>query len=169
MSDTYTSYDLVEFDKPLQANQRPMPTPTGTEVLVRVRRSGVCHSDLHIQEGFFDLGEEGKLTMAGRGMKLPQALGHEILGEVVAAGPDASDAPIGQTMLVHPWIGCMKDDCLACSSGRENDCSQMRALGVARDGGYGEYVVVDHPKFLVDIEGLDLDTVTPYALSLIHI
>ena len=68
MTDTYTSYDLVEFDKPLQANQRPMPTPTGTEVLVRVRRSGVCHSDLHIQEGFFDLGEEGKLTMAGRGM-----------------------------------------------------------------------------------------------------
>ena len=138
MTDTYTSYDLVEFDKPLQANQRPMPTPTGTEVLVRVRRSGVCHSDLHIQEGFFDLGEEGKLTMAGRGMKLPQALGHEILGEVVAAGPDAPDAPIGQTMLVHPWIGCMKEDCLACSSGHENDCAQMRSLGVARDGGYGE-------------------------------
>ena len=54
MTDTYTSYDLVEFDKPLQARTRPMPVPLGTEVLVRVRRSGVCHSDLHIQEGFFD-------------------------------------------------------------------------------------------------------------------
>jgi D-arabinose 1-dehydrogenase-like Zn-dependent alcohol dehydrogenase len=165
MTDTYTSYDLVEFDKPLQARTRPMPVPQGTEVLVRVRRSGVCHSDLHIQEGFFDLGEEGKLNMGDRGMKLPQALGHEILGEVVAAGPDAENAQIGETMLVHPWIGCMQDDCLACAAGRENDCTQMRALGVARDGGYGEYVVVDHPKFLVNIDGLDLDIVTPYACS----
>jgi D-arabinose 1-dehydrogenase-like Zn-dependent alcohol dehydrogenase len=165
MTDTYTSYDLVEFGKPLQARERTMPIPQGTEVLVRVRRSGVCHSDLHIQEGFFDLGEEGKLDMAERGMKLPQALGHEILGEVVAAGPEAEDAPIGQTMLVHPWIGCMQPACLACMSGRENDCTRMRAIGVVRDGGYGEYVVVDHPKFLVDIEGLDLDIVTPYACS----
>lgn len=163
--DTYTSYDLVEFDKPLQERQRPMPEPRGTEVLVRVRRSGVCHSDIHIQEGFFDLGEEGKLEMGARGMKLPQALGHEILGEVVAAGPDAEDAPIGKTMLVHPWIGCMEADCLACQSGHENDCTRMRALGVVRDGGYGQYVLVDHPKFLVDIDGLDLDTVTPYACS----
>lgn len=165
MSDTYTSYDLVEFDKPLQARQRPMPVPEGTEVLVRVRRSGVCHSDIHIQEGFFDLGEEGRLDMAARGMQLPQALGHEFLGEVVSAGPDAPDAPIGKTMMVHPWIGCLQPDCVACSNERENDCTKMRALGVVRDGGYGEYVVVDHPRFLVDIDGLDLDTVTPYACS----
>ncbi|MEM7423531.1 MAG: alcohol dehydrogenase catalytic domain-containing protein, partial [Pseudomonadota bacterium] len=135
MTETYTSYDLVEFDKPLVAQQRPMPVPTGTECLIRVRRSGVCHSDIHIQEGFFDLGEEGRLDMAARGMKLPQALGHEILGEVVAAGPDAEDAPIGRTMLVHPWIGCMQPDCIACMNDRENDCMRMRALGVVRDGG----------------------------------
>ena len=163
--DTYTSYDLVEFDKPLVARERPMPVPVGTECLIRVRRSGVCHSDIHIQEGFFDLGEEGKLDMAARGMKLPQALGHEFLGEVAAVGPDADPSYIGRTMMVHPWIGCMKDDCIACQSGRENDCTAMRALGVVRDGGYGEYVVVDHEKFLVDIDGLDLDTVTPYACS----
>src|SRR3546814_11103289 len=60
---TYTSYDLVEFGKPLQARERQMPEPTGTEVLLRVRRSGVCHSDLHIAEGYFDLGSEGKLRM----------------------------------------------------------------------------------------------------------
>ncbi len=165
MAETYTSYDLVEFDKPLVERERPMPVPTGTEVLIRVRRSGVCHSDIHIQEGFFDLGEEGKLEMGARGMKLPQALGHEFLGEVVAAGPDAPDAPIGKTMMVHPWIGCLQEDCVACSNDRENDCTKMRALGVVRDGGYGEYVVVDHPRFLVNIDGLDLDTVTPYACS----
>ena len=59
----------------------------------------------------------------------------------------------------------MQDDCRVCMSGHENDCTRMRALGVVRDGGYGEYVVVDHPKFLVDVEGLDLDIVTPYACS----
>ncbi|MFK7943963.1 MAG: alcohol dehydrogenase [Paracoccaceae bacterium] len=167
MAETYTSYDLVEFDKPLQKRERPMPVPTGTEVLVRVRRSGVCHSDLHIQEGFFDLGEEGKLEMGARGMKLPQALGHEFIGEVVSAGPDADpeEVPVGKTMMVHPWIGCMAPDCIACQSGRENDCVRMNAIGVVRDGGYGQYVVVDHPKFLVDIDGLDIDQVTPYACS----
>ena len=162
---TYTSYDLVEFGKPLQAQPRPIPEPTGTEVLVRVRRAGVCHSDLHIQDGYFDLGEEGKLEMGARGMKLPQALGHEILGEITAHGPDAEDVEIGKTMLVHPWIGCMQDDCIHCSNDREADCTKMRALGVVRDGGYGEYVLVDHPKFLVNIDGLDLDTVTPYSCS----
>ncbi|MEM7742823.1 MAG: alcohol dehydrogenase [Pseudomonadota bacterium] len=167
MAETYTSYDLVEFDKPLVAQQRPMPVPTGTEVLVRVRRSGVCHSDLHIQEGYFDLGEEGQLRMEDRGMKLPQALGHEFIGEIVELGPDADpeEAPVGKTMMVHPWIGCLQDDCVACGQGRENDCTKMRALGVVRDGGYGQYVVVDHPRFLVDIDGLDLDMVTPYACS----
>jgi D-arabinose 1-dehydrogenase-like Zn-dependent alcohol dehydrogenase len=160
---TYTSYDLVEFGKPLVARQRPMPEPAGTQVLLRVRRSGVCHSDLHIAEGFFDLGEEGKLRMEDRGMVLPLALGHEILGEVIAAGPEAGDAPIGETMLVHPWIGC--GDCRACNEGCENECTRMRALGVFRDGGYATHVLVDHPKFLIDVEGLDLDTVTPYSCS----
>lgn len=168
---SYTSYDLVEFGKPLEPRERPMPEPAGTEVLVRVRRSGVCHSDLHISEGFFDLGSAGKFHMAERGMKLPMALGHEILGEVVAFGPeaaplaDAEGVAIGRTMLVHPWIGCSREDCRACSEGRENDCASMRPLGVVRDGGYGEYVLVDHPKFLVDVDGLDPDTVTPYACS----
>lgn len=160
---TYSSYDLVEFGKPLQQRLREKPIPTGTEVLIRVRRSGVCHSDLHIAEGFFDLGEEGRLNMADRGMKLPMALGHEIFGEVVAAGPDAQEASIGKSMLVFPWIGCM--ECSACHDDRENDCVSMRAIGVVRDGGYGGYVLVDHPKFLVDVDGLDPDLVTPYACS----
>jgi len=160
---TYTSYDLVEFGKPLEPRERPLPEPVGTQVLLRVRRAGVCHSDIHISEGYFDLGEEGQLRMEDRGMKLPMAMGHEILGEVIAAGPEAEDVPIGQTMLVHPWIGC--GECRHCLDGRENDCARMSPLGVIRDGGYATHVLVDHPKFLVDVEGLDPDTVTPYSCS----
>ena len=163
MTTTYTSYDLVEFGKPLQAREREIPTPEGREVLVRIRRSGVCHSDLHIGEGHFDLGEEGELRMEDRGMILPIAMGHEIVGEVVAAGPDVANAPIGKTMMVFPWIGC--GDCLACDEGRENDCMAMRILGVMKDGGYATHVLVPDVKFLVDIDGLDLETVAPYACS----
>ena len=155
-------YALVEFGKPLQEIESPDPVPTGTEVLIRVRRSGVCHSDLHIADGFFDMGEGKKMDVGPR-MTLPQALGHEILGEVIAAGPQAVDAPIGKTMLVHPWIGC--GECPACHSDRENDCSNMNSLGIFRDGGYATHVLVDHPKFLVNVDGLDLDHVTPLACS----
>ena len=155
-------YALVEIGKPLQELESADPVPTGTEVLVRIRRSGVCHSDLHIADGYFDMGEGKKMELKDR-MELPMALGHEILGEVVSAGPDASDAPIGKTMLVHPWIGC--GDCQACNDDRENDCLNMNALGIRRDGGYATHVLVDHPKFLVDIGDLDLDTVTPLACS----
>lgn len=162
---TYTSYDLVEFGKPLQARLREMPVPKGSEVLVRVRRSGVCHSDLHIGSGKMDLGEEGVLSMAERGMKLPVAMGHEILGEVLAIGPDADPlaAPIGKTMLVFPWTGC--GQCLACDELRENDCLAPRFMGLVQDGGYATHALVRHPKFLVDVEGLDPDTVTPHACS----
>ncbi|MGH1357915.1 MAG: alcohol dehydrogenase [Burkholderiaceae bacterium] len=163
--DTYTSYDLVEYGKPLQARLREMPKPKASEVLVRVRRSGVCHSDLHIGSGHMDLGEEGVLSMAERGIKLPVAMGHEILGEVVALGPDADPeaAPVGKTMLVFPWTGC--GDCLACEELRENDCLAPRFMGLVQDGGYATHALVRHPRYLVDVEGLDPDTVTPHACS----
>lgn len=160
---TYTSYDLVEFGAPLEARDRPMPEPEGTQVLLRIRRSGVCHSDLHIADGYFDLGEEGQLRMADRGMKLPMALGHEMVGEVVAVGGDAKDSIVGKTMMIFPWIGC--GVCIACDEGRENDCTTMRALGVARDGGYATHVLTDHPKFLIDVDDMDLDIIAPYACS----
>ncbi len=162
---TYASYDLVEYGKPLQLRMREMPTPERSQVLIRVRRSGVCHSDLHIGAGEMNLGEEGVLRMADRGIKLPVAMGHEILGEVVALGPDADPAaaPVGKTMLVFPWTGC--GQCLACDELRENDCLAPRFMGLVRDGGYATHALVEHPKFLVDVDGLDPDTATPYACS----
>ena len=159
------SYALVEFGKPLQAIEREDPTPKGREVLIKVRRSGVCHSDVHIRHGYFDWGEGRQFKMSDRGMALPLALGHEIYGDIVAAGPDAGadEAPIGASRLVFPWIGC--ENCEDCSDGRENDCQKMQALGILRDGGYATHVLVPDARFLVDIDGLDPTTATPYACS----
>jgi D-arabinose 1-dehydrogenase-like Zn-dependent alcohol dehydrogenase len=58
------SYDITRFGAPLERFERPTPKPSGGEVLVRVVASGVCHSDLHIWEGYFELGGGKKLTMA---------------------------------------------------------------------------------------------------------
>ncbi|MDX1528341.1 MAG: alcohol dehydrogenase catalytic domain-containing protein, partial [Gammaproteobacteria bacterium] len=160
---TYSSYDLVEYGMPLKRREHPLPAPEGAQVLVRITRAGVCHSDIHIAEGFFDLGEEGRMTMSGRGMVLPVTLGHEIGGEVVTVGSSADPSLVGKPVLVFPWIGC--GQCLACREERSNDCMKMRMIGLMRNGGYATHVLVPDQKFLVDAEGLNLDTATPHTCS----
>ncbi len=160
---TYPCFDLVKYGQPLERRERPLPAPEGAQVLVRIQRAGVCHSDIHIAEGFFDLGEEGRMTMSGRGMVLPVTLGHEIAGEVVAVGAEADPALTGKSVLVFPWIGC--GQCLACREERSNDCMKMRMIGLMQNGGYANYVLVEDQKFLVDAQGLNLDTATPHTCS----
>jgi D-arabinose 1-dehydrogenase-like Zn-dependent alcohol dehydrogenase len=157
------SYQLTAPGQTFEQIDREDPTPTGTEVLVRVTHAGVCHSDIHISDGYFDLGGGKKLDIVARGQKLPVTLGHEVLGEVVAAGPDAPDAPIGKTMLVHPWLGC--GECSACKAEMENHCPTMRSIGIFRDGGYATHCLVPHPKYLVDIGDVDPMVATPYSCS----
>lgn len=157
------SMQIVEFGKPLQARDRPTPEPQGTEVLLRVEACGVCHSDLHIQEGYFDLGGGNKLELGKLGLKLPHTLGHEIVGEVVAAGPEAAGAKIGDKRLVHPWIGC--GSCEICLRGDELLCNAMRSLGARRDGGYADHVMVPHPRYLIDYDGLPADLACTYTCS----
>ena len=82
------SYQFREYGEPLALAQRPTPEPAGTEVLVRVRACGVCHSDLHLWQGYFEMGGGRKLDVRAV-RELPFTLGHEIAGEVAAAGPDA--------------------------------------------------------------------------------
>jgi propanol-preferring alcohol dehydrogenase len=102
------SYDVIEWGKPLGMIERETPKPKGTEVLVRLKYCGVCHSDVHIRDGYFDLGGGKRLEMMERGMRLPVTLGHEPFGTVIAAGTEADDAPIGADRLVYPWTGCGK-------------------------------------------------------------
>ena len=157
------SWSLIEYGKPLVERETPTPDPKGTEVLLRVRRCGVCHSDVHLSHGYFDFGDGQKFNLADRGMKLPMTMGHEVLGEVEAVGPEADKGLIGKTFLINPWIGC--DECEDCRSGRENDCVKMNPIGVTRDGGYATHVVVPRAHFLVDVTGLDPSEVTPFACS----
>jgi len=148
------SQAIIEFGKPLQEVETPTPTPTGTEVLLKVHNAGVCHSDVHIHDGYFDLGGGGKMPMGN--MKLPHTLGHEIEGEVVAVGPDAKGITVGQRYAAFPWIGCGK--CPACERGEENICvGGPRQLGCSSGvaGGYATHCMVPHPRYLIDYGKVD--------------
>lgn len=122
------SYDLQQFGAPLVRNERPTPAPQGSEVLVRVLASGVCHSDIHIRHGYYDMGNGKRLNMGERGAMLPLTMGHETAGEIVAAGPEAGNVQIGQRVVVYPWLGC--GQCKVCARGQENLCLTGRSLGV---------------------------------------
>lgn len=157
------SMQIVEWGKPLEPRDRPTPKPQGTEVLLKVVACGVCHSDLHLQEGYFDLGGGNKLELEKLGLKLPHTLGHEIVGEVVAVGPEATGAKVGDKRVVHPWIGC--GSCETCRRGEELLCTSMRSLGARRDGGYADHVMVPHPRYLIDYDGLSPELACIYTCS----
>jgi propanol-preferring alcohol dehydrogenase len=141
----------------------PTPTPQGTEVLLRVIRSGVCHTDTHLRAGYYDLGSRGKMRLTDRGVPYPLVMGHEVVGVVEATGPDAAGVEIGSTRLIYPWLGC--GECTACQAGRENACPRGRNIGVARHGGYADQVLVPDPQYLVDVDGLDLSWAATLACS----
>lgn len=151
------SFAITRFGAPLEQVEAPTPSPTGTEVLLKVAFAGVCHSDVHIHDGYFDLGGGNKLSLAQ--LKLPHTLGHEIEGEVVALGPAARGVEIGDRRAVFPWIGC--GTCAACARGEENLCNKARNLGCSSGvaGGYADHVLVPHPKYLLDYGS------TPSALA----
>ena len=122
------SFQVCTCGQPLQCNEYPTPKPAGTEVLLKVLAAGVCHSDLHLSDGYFDLGGGKRMSLEDRGMKLPVTLGHENVGEVVAVGPQAQGVKVGDRRLAHPWIGC--GTCAVCQRGEENLCRAMKSLGV---------------------------------------
>jgi len=164
------SFKVADFNAPLKEVEEPTPRPSGTQVLIRVKAAGVCHSDLHIWEGGYELGHGRKpLSLKDRGVSLPLTMGHETVGEIVAFGPDVSESDkhglkVGDVVLAYPWLGCGK--CKTCLGGDENMCIvKPSALGVYCDGGYADHLTVRHPKYLLDLKGLDPVTAAPYACS----
>src|ERR1700676_4149663 len=83
------SFQLAAFGAPLVATEGPVPAPEGRQVLLRTLACGVCHSDVHLADGFFDLGNGNRIDLA-RSLRLPRTLGHEIVGQVAALGPEAA-------------------------------------------------------------------------------
>jgi 2-desacetyl-2-hydroxyethyl bacteriochlorophyllide A dehydrogenase len=125
----------------LTLEDRPVPYTAPGEVLVRVRRVGICGTDYHIYEGNQPF------------LSYPRVMGHELAVEVVAnetgQGPDP-----GQLCIVNPYLSC--GTCHACRRGKPNCCMRIAVLGVHRDGGMTEFLSLP-PGNLVVAEGLSVD------------
>ena len=157
------SFQVCRCGEPMQFAEVADPKPAGTEVLLKVLAAGVCHSDLHIWEGFYDMGGGKVMRLQERGVRLPLTMGHENVGEVVAVGPRARGVKVGDKRLVYPWIGC--GSCAVCKRGDEQLCTAPRFLGVYRDGGYASHLMVPHPRYLLPYGKLKPEEAAPLACS----
>lgn len=153
------SYQTAAPGAALVEVESPTPTPEGSEVLVKTIACGVCHSDIHMHDGVFDLGNDNQLQVGREGM----VLGHEIFGEVVAVGPDAKDVEIGDRRVIYPWIGC--GECAACRRGEEQLCTPGRALGIVVNGGFADHVMIPHSRYLFDKGEVADSLAATYACS----
>jgi alcohol dehydrogenase, propanol-preferring len=160
---------IITPKEPLEVKQLETPKPRGSQVLVKVQSSGVCHSDIHLWDGGYT-GLNGQfLKTTDRGVKYPLTPGHEIAGIITDMGEDAKDMAKDafrqdQKVMVYPWVG--DGLCPACRVGDENLCDNPRSLGVYRDGGYAEYVLVPNYRYLLPIpENLDTETAATLSCS----
>ncbi len=141
--------------EPLRLEDVPVPTPRGTEVLIRVAGAGVCHTDLHIAR-----------TDRIR-VERPVTLGHEVAGWIAGMGADAGGlvrkARLKEDVPVAVFGGWGCGTCRDCKRGDEQRCEKSRAPGFQVDGGYAEFLLVPHPRHLVPLGKLDPVEAAPLA------
>jgi D-arabinose 1-dehydrogenase-like Zn-dependent alcohol dehydrogenase len=119
---------MTQVGQPLLLQELPMPVVGDSDILVRVRAAGICHSDAHYR--------------AGRSLvrPLPMTLGHEIAGIVEQVGLQVKTVKVGDRVCVHYNVTC--GHCSYCSTGNDQFCSEGLMLGHFTDGGYAEYVAI---------------------------
>ncbi|MGD9535003.1 MAG: alcohol dehydrogenase [Candidatus Nitrosocosmicus sp.] len=156
---------IVEPKQDLQIKDIETPKPSGSQVLIKIKSCGVCHSDIHLWEGGYE-GPDGQfLKTTDRGVKYPLTPGHEIAGIISDLGEAAKETfKKDENVMVYPWIG--EGLCPACRTGNENLCDNPKSIGVYKDGGYAEYVLVPDYRYLLKIpDELDSDTAATLSCS----
>jgi propanol-preferring alcohol dehydrogenase len=119
---------VARYGGRLEVVDRPVPHPAPGEVLIRVRASGLCGTDLHLLSGRQPLGA------------LPRILGHELAGDVADVGVGVEDWKVGDPVTAAIDVVCGR--CRHCRSGETQRCTGMQRIGFERDGGHAEYVAV---------------------------
>jgi len=151
---------MIEPDQPLQLQQIPIPSVTDGDVLVRVRATGICHSDAHYRAGRSSMGE------------MPLTLGHEVAGEVEWIGSKVTNVKAGERVCLHYNISC--GDCYYCKTGSEQFCETVKMIGHHVNGGYAEYIAVPArnaiplPDEISFEEGATLMCASATALHALH-
>lgn len=128
MEKTMRAVVLKDFHQPFEVQTLPIPEPGPGEVLVKVMASGLCLTDVHIQDGVL------------KTVKPPYTPGHELAGIVVKLGEGVTGVEVGTHMC--GWIDVVCHKCKMCAMGRENLCLNRVRIGFERDGSHAEYVVI---------------------------
>jgi threonine 3-dehydrogenase len=129
-----------------ELTDRPEPSAGVGEVKIRVLRTGICGTDLHIES--WD-------AWAAGAVNAPLVPGHEFCGEVVALGPGVRDVRVGDQVSGEGHIVC--GTCRNCRAGRRHLCIRTSSVGVNRDGAFAEYVVLPESNVWVHHEPVDPD------------
>jgi alcohol dehydrogenase, propanol-preferring len=154
------------------AKQRPLelkddmarPKPLGSSLVVKVESAGVCHSDIHMLEGKYDIGHGNFLNIEDIGVKLPMTPGHEVAGTVEELGSDfRGDLKKGDQVVVYPEIGC--GSCRACADGKYNLCDYPSFIGLQMDGGFAEYVLVPDARYVAKANGVSSEAASIMACA----
>ena len=147
------SADLMSWGERLEVRETETPRPGPREIRLRLSYCGVCHSDVHVRAGYFDMGGGERANYADRGYELPITIGHEPLGVVDAVGDEVTGVSVGETYLVYPWTGC--GTCRFCLRGEDNFCQAPAYIGIGRPGAYATHLLVPDKRYLIDCRGID--------------
>lgn len=115
----------------------PVPRPGHNDILLKVKKSAICGTDLHI----YKWDEWAKQTI-----KTPLVIGHEYMGVVVETGSEVTEVKVGDRVTVEGHIAC--GFCRNCRRGRQHICDNTIGIGVTRDGGFAEYISVPSKNVL---------------------
>lgn len=134
----------IRCEKPFHFEmcERKMPLRQEGEALVRIRRIGICGTDLHAYKG-----DQPFFTY-------PRVLGHELSGEIVEVDDNPQGRKVGDQVVLVPYMQCGK--CAACRRGKTNCCVSLELIGVHRDGGMCEFISMP-TSHLLRAKGLSLD------------
>jgi 2-desacetyl-2-hydroxyethyl bacteriochlorophyllide A dehydrogenase len=147
LPDSMRAVVVARYGDALRAVRRPVPRPGTGEVLVRVRASGLCSTDLHLLSGRQPLGD------------LPRILGHELAGDVAELGDAVTGWRTGDRVTAAIDVACGR--CLHCQTGQTQRCRTMQRIGFERDGGHADYVAVPSANLVA------LDATIPYEAAAI--
>ncbi len=147
---------VAQYGGQLELLDRPVPRPGVGEVLVHVRASGLCSTDLHLLSGRMPLGE------------LPRILGHELAGEIVELGAGANQWQVGDRVTAAIDVVCGK--CRHCLTGQTQRCTALQRIGFERDGGHAEYVAVPAANLVALPPELDYESaaILPDAVACMY-
>lgn len=134
---------LYQLGQPLKVEEVPVPKPKGEQTLIKIAGSGICHSDLHVIRGHLPMPLP----------HLPLIMGHENAGTIEEMGPEVTGFEKGEAVAVFGGWG--DGTCYYCRNGEEQLCNTLSWVGIGTDGGYAEYLLVPHQRYLVKVDGLD--------------